>query len=51
LTRGEKIDVGRNQAGGCKQGMQTMRQDGLKRVLKGQTAIEEILRVIASDQL
>jgi len=34
-----------------KQGMQTMWQDGLKRVLKGQTTIEEILRVIAVDQL
>ena len=34
-----------------KQGMQTMWQDGLKRVLKGQTTIEEILRVIAADQL
>jgi len=33
------------------QGMQTMWQDGLRRVLKGQTTIEEILRVIAVDQL
>lgn len=33
------------------QGMQTMWQDGLRRVLKGQTTIEEILRVIASDQV
>ena len=33
------------------QGMQTMWQDGLKRVLKGQTTLEEILRVIAADQL
>jgi type II secretory ATPase GspE/PulE/Tfp pilus assembly ATPase PilB-like protein len=33
------------------QGMQTMWQDGLKRVLKGQTTLEEILRVIASDQM
>ncbi len=29
------------------QGMQTMWQDGLRRVLKGQTTLEEILRVIA----
>ncbi|HXG47692.1 MAG TPA: GspE/PulE family protein [Methylomirabilota bacterium] len=34
-----------------RQGMQTMWQDGLKRVLKGQTTLEEILRVIAADQL
>ena len=34
-----------------KQGMQTMWQDGLRRVLKGQTTLEEILRVIAADQL
>ena len=33
------------------QGMQTMWQDGLRRVLKGQTTLEEILRVIAVDQL
>jgi type II secretory ATPase GspE/PulE/Tfp pilus assembly ATPase PilB-like protein len=33
------------------QGMQTMWQDGLRRVLKGQTTLEEILRVIALDQL
>ena len=33
------------------QGMQTMWQDGLGRVLKGQTTLEEILRVIAIDQL
>jgi type II secretory ATPase GspE/PulE/Tfp pilus assembly ATPase PilB-like protein len=33
------------------QGMQTMWQDGLRRVLKGQTTIDEILRVIASDQV
>jgi len=32
-------------------GMQTMWQDGLRRVLKGQTTIDEILRVIASDQM
>src|SRR6185503_2925051 len=32
-------------------GMQTMWQDGLKRVLKGQTTLEEILRVINVDQL
>lgn len=34
-----------------KQGMRTMWQDGLKRILKGQSTIEEILRVIAVDQL
>ena len=33
------------------QGMQTMWQDGLRRVLKGHTTLEEILRVIAIDQL
>jgi type II secretory ATPase GspE/PulE/Tfp pilus assembly ATPase PilB-like protein len=33
------------------QGMQTMWQDGLRRVLKGQTTLEEILRVIAVDQI
>lgn len=33
------------------QGMQTMWQDGLKRVIKGQTTLEEILRVIAADQM
>ena len=33
------------------QGMQTMWQDGLRRVLKGQTTLDEILRVIASDQI
>ena len=32
-------------------GMQTMWQNGLKRVLSGQTTLEEILRVIAVDQL
>jgi type II secretory ATPase GspE/PulE/Tfp pilus assembly ATPase PilB-like protein len=33
------------------QGLQTMWQDGLRRVLKGQTTLEEILRVIAVDQI
>ncbi|HXJ61240.1 MAG TPA: GspE/PulE family protein [Verrucomicrobiae bacterium] len=33
------------------QGMETFWQDGLRRVLKGQTTLEEILRVIASDQM
>jgi type II secretory ATPase GspE/PulE/Tfp pilus assembly ATPase PilB-like protein len=33
------------------QGMQTMWQDGLKRALKGQSTLEEILRVIAVDQM
>jgi general secretion pathway protein E len=33
------------------QGMQTMWQDGLRRVLNGQTTLEEILRVIAVDQV
>ena len=33
------------------QGLQTMWQDGLKRVINGDTTIDEILRVIASDQL
>jgi type II secretory ATPase GspE/PulE/Tfp pilus assembly ATPase PilB-like protein len=33
------------------QGMQTMWQDGLRRVIKGQTTLEEILRVIAIDAL
>ncbi len=31
--------------------MQTMWQDGLRRVLKGQTTLDEILRVIAVDQI
>jgi len=31
--------------------MRTMWQDGLKRILKGQSTIEEILRVIAVDQI
>ena len=34
-----------------RQGMQTLWQNGLRRVLKGQTTLEEILRVIAVDQL
>src|SRR6058998_3312802 len=33
------------------QGMQTMWQNGLRRVQAGQTTVEEILRVIATDQL
>jgi type II secretory ATPase GspE/PulE/Tfp pilus assembly ATPase PilB-like protein len=33
------------------QGMQTMWQDGLKRVLKGHTTLEEVVRVIAADQM
>ena len=33
------------------QGMQTMWQRGLRRVYKGQTPLEEILRVIAVDEL
>jgi len=33
------------------QGMQTMFQGGLRRVLAGQTTLEEIMRVIAVDQL
>jgi general secretion pathway protein E len=33
------------------QGMQTMWQSGLRRVLAGETPLEEILRVIAVDQL
>jgi type II secretory ATPase GspE/PulE/Tfp pilus assembly ATPase PilB-like protein len=32
-------------------GMQTMWQSGLRRVLSGQTTLEEMLRVIAVDQL
>jgi type II secretory ATPase GspE/PulE/Tfp pilus assembly ATPase PilB-like protein len=31
------------------QGMQTMWQDGVRRVLKGQTTLEEVVRVIAAD--
>jgi type II secretory ATPase GspE/PulE/Tfp pilus assembly ATPase PilB-like protein len=34
-----------------RQGMQTMWQNGLRRVAAGQTTLEEIIRVIASDQL
>jgi general secretion pathway protein E len=33
------------------QGMETMWQNGLKRVVTGQTTIEEIMRVVAVDQL
>jgi type II secretory ATPase GspE/PulE/Tfp pilus assembly ATPase PilB-like protein len=33
------------------QGMQTMWQNGLRRVLQGQTTLDEILRVISVDQL
>ena len=33
------------------QGMQTMWNNGLRRVLNGETTVEEILRVIAVDQL
>ena len=33
-----------------RQGMQTMLQNGLKRVVSGQTTMEEILRVVAVDQ-
>jgi type II secretory ATPase GspE/PulE/Tfp pilus assembly ATPase PilB-like protein len=32
------------------QGMQTLWQLGLRRVINGQTALEEILRVVAVDQ-
>ena len=32
------------------QGMQTLWQLGLRRVISGQTALEEILRVVAVDQ-
>jgi type II secretory ATPase GspE/PulE/Tfp pilus assembly ATPase PilB-like protein len=33
------------------QGMQTMWQNGLRRVVSGQTPLEEILRVISVDEL
>jgi type II secretory ATPase GspE/PulE/Tfp pilus assembly ATPase PilB-like protein len=33
------------------QGMETFWQDGLRRVIKGETCLEEILRVIAADQV
>jgi type II secretory ATPase GspE/PulE/Tfp pilus assembly ATPase PilB-like protein len=33
------------------QGMETFWQDALRRVLKGQTTLEEIMRVLASDQV
>ncbi|MBI3852222.1 MAG: type II/IV secretion system protein [Verrucomicrobia bacterium] len=33
------------------QGMQTLWQNGLRRVIKGQTTLEEMLRVLAIDQL
>ena len=36
---------------GVQQGMQTMWQNGLRRVHAGQTTVDEILRVIAVDQL
>jgi general secretion pathway protein E len=32
-----------------RQGMQTMLQNGLKRVVSGQTTMEEILRVVAME--
>ena len=32
------------------QGMQTMWQNGLRRVQAGQTTVEEIVRVVATDQ-
>jgi type II secretory ATPase GspE/PulE/Tfp pilus assembly ATPase PilB-like protein len=33
------------------QGMQTMWQSGIKRVVAGQTTLDEIMRVVAVDQL
>ena len=33
------------------QGMQTLWQNGVRRMLAGQTTIEEIMRVVAIDQL
>ena len=47
----QKIPTRALQNVAIQQGMQTMWQDGLRRVLKGQTTLDEILRVIASDQL
>ena len=45
----QKVPTRALQEVAIKQGMQTMWQDGVKRVLKGQTTLEEILRVVATD--
>ena len=47
----QKVPTRALQEVAIKQGMRTMWQDGLKRILKGQSTIEEILRVIAVDQI
>lgn len=47
----QKLPTRTLQQVGTQQGMQTMWQNGLRRVLAGQTPLEEILRVIAVDEL
>jgi len=47
----QKVPTRTLQEVAIKQGMRTMWQDGLQRILKGQSTIEEILRVITVDQL
>ena len=47
----QKLPTKALQQVGINQGMQTMWQNGLSRVIAGQTPLEEILRVIAVDEL
>ncbi|MEO6034217.1 MAG: GspE/PulE family protein [Verrucomicrobiota bacterium] len=47
----QKLPTKALQQVGINQGMQTMWQNGLNRVVAGQTPLEEILRVIAVDEL
>ena len=47
----QKVPTRALQEVAIKQGLRTMWQDGVQRILKGQSTIEEILRVIAVDQL
>jgi type II secretory ATPase GspE/PulE/Tfp pilus assembly ATPase PilB-like protein len=47
----QKVPTRTLQEAAIKQGLRTMWQDGLQRILKGQSTIEEILRVIAVDQV
>ena len=45
----EKMPTRALQQVAIQQGMQTFWQNGLRRVLQGQTTIEEIMRVLAAD--
>jgi len=47
----QKVPTRTLQEVAIKQGMRTMWLDGLQRILKGQSTMEEILRVIAVDQI